>query len=272
MIDLHSHILPFLDDGAKDMEAAIKMLRIAEKDGIRHIIATPHYIEGSYGNNSEKVKSMCDKVEKEICEAGFDIKLYPGNEVFICPELPQLVDSGEICTLNNSRYILMEFPMGSLPQYTYEVIYQLGLRGYVPVIAHPERNLIISQKPNILCDFILKGALVQVNSSSIKGLYGKKTARLALKLIKHNMVHFISSDAHTCRGRSPKLSSARKIVENDIGAEAAERLFELNGLAVLANDEIDCPAPGMIKSWKDILNPFIYWKRFGNQEDQREML
>ena len=242
-IDLHTHILSGIDDGAKDTGTSLEMLNIAGGDGTGHIILTPHYIYGLVNNTAGIVREKCLELDSMAAEEGIDVNIYPGSEVFISPEIPELAKEGVICTLNDSMYILVELPVMSIPEYAPEVLYQLKLNGYIPIIAHPERYEEVSKNPSILYDYIQRGILCQVNSTSLMGLYGRKVRETALALLRHNMAHFVSSDAHTCRGRAPKLQKARDLVAVTIGEDAAQVLFESNGFAVINNSFIEAPSP-----------------------------
>ncbi len=247
MIDLHTHIISGVDDGADSVETSVRMLKMAEEDGITDIVLTPHFIPGSINNVREIVLKRYSELYELSRAKGIKINLYPGSEVFIDPSLPDLVENGSVCTLNNSSYVLVELPMMSIPEYTREVIYELRLRGYVPIIAHPERNRALVAKPNTLKELVEAGALAQVNSSSLRGLFGRKIRETALIFIRHDMVHFIASDAHTCRGRSPRLASVFEMITREFGRSEARRLIVDNGRAVLDNREIDTGTPVEVK-------------------------
>lgn len=247
-IDIHSHILPGIDDGAADIEASLDMLGISVAEGKGNtIIATPHYIAGSLENNKGIVEGKLQELQSTAVEKGLNVNLHIGNEIFLSLEIPELLNSKEICTLAGSSYVLVELPMMSVPDYADEVFYRLKLHGYSPIIAHPERNQEIIRNPNILYEFINKGVYSQVNASSLKGIYGKQVKELALTLISHNLVHFVASDAHNCRGRSPKLQKAYEIVNACFGIETADKLFYKNGLAVLENTVIEADEPIEVK-------------------------
>ena len=139
MIDIHSHILPGIDDGAGDAEAALGMARIALKDGISKMIATPHFIPGEIENTAEAVHNKCLEFKRLLAAEGIGLEIFPGTEVFITPDTPELIEGGGVCTLAGSRYVLLELPMMSVPGYTGEVLYRLQLNGYIPIIAHPEQ-------------------------------------------------------------------------------------------------------------------------------------
>lgn len=244
VIDVHCHIIPNIDDGAGDINISLDMCRIAQEDGTHGIIATPHYIHGTINNTLDLVKEKVEELNKSLREKNIDIDIYPGCEAFICPELPQLVKEGRVCTLNNTQYVLLELPMNSVPAYTQDVLYQLKLDGYTPIIAHPERNRTISKKPDILYDLIGRGALAQVNASSLKGLFGERVMHTAIELVRHNMVHLLASDAHTTGGRSPKLSRAIDVIEREAGEEALLMIMK-NSEAVVNNMPVDIGEPIM---------------------------
>lgn len=245
-VDLHCHIIPGIDDGAKDIDTALQMSKIAVKNGIKHIVATPHYIYQDLDNNSRIVKQNLELLKGILQENKVELSLYPGCEAFICPELPELVKEGEICTLNDTSYILIELPLMSIPEYTEEVIYELKLMGYIPIIAHPERNQVLAEHPELLKRFIELGALTQVNTTSIRGLYGKKVKKSALNLLQSRMVHLVSSDAHTTRGRVPNYGKAKEIMEKLIGEKESLKIFN-NAKAVLEGREIDVAEPMLSK-------------------------
>ena len=248
MIDLHSHVLPGLDDGAQDIDTSILMLDMAVKAGTTHIFATPHYIKDDLENNSGLVRNTINTVNEIIRLKGIDIKVMSGNEVFICPELPFLVSTGEVCTLNDSSYVLVELPMLDIPLYTKDVIFNLKLKGYTPIIAHPERNKKIYSNLNIVYDLVQCGALMQINSTSINGMFGSEIKKAAFELISHNLAHFVASDAHTLRGRSPKLSKCREQVAERFGKDIADMLFVENGRSVIENKQIIIREPKRIKN------------------------
>lgn len=251
-VDIHSHIIPALDDGAKDKRAAVEMMRLASIDGTTHIVATPHYISGEVENNSNIVHEKCRELQKLAGSEGIDLTIYSGSEVFISPDVPELFDKGIICTINDSSYILIELPMAGIPLYTDDVLYRLQLKGLIPIIAHPERNRDIQKNPGILLSLVKRGILAQVNSSSITGVYGRRIHKVVMNLIEIGLIQFVASDAHTIRGRSPKLLKSAAIVQKEFGQEMVDSLFYRNGMTVLENGNV----PVQIK---DEINGFEYF-------------
>jgi len=222
------------------MEASIEMLEIAAlEDKDCCIIATPHYICGSLPNGVEKVEGRLDKLKRAMVDRGLNIDLRRGCEIFLSMEVPELLECGEISTLAGSSYVLVELPVMSIYKYTADVLYKLKLKGFNPIIAHPERYSEVIANPNCLLEFIQRGIYFQINASSLRGIYGKQIRETALILLRHNMVHFVASDAHTCRSRSPKLLRAYELICSEAGCDIADRLFCRNGRAVLENRKLE---------------------------------
>ena len=227
-IDIHSHVIPGIDDGAKDMETSMQMLRIAAEQGTSHIIATPHYFPGITQYDVSTIVNHCSILNDLTAAAGMKIKILPGSEVFLTPDVPERCVASEICTLNQSSHMLIELPFTSYPLYMDDVLYKLQLEGITPIIAHPERNANIFLHHTQVDEYVNRGILIQVNSGSITGLFGKTVQKAAMQLIQKGLVHFVASDAHTCGGRSPNLTKAAMIVEEHFGRSTADKLFYEN--------------------------------------------
>lgn len=244
MIDIHSHIIPGLDDGAKDLDTALEMLEIAYNNGTSDVILTPHYIhDATFENNCTEIKKSFKELKEAAVKHGINLKLHLGSEIFICPELPTLLDEKKVLTLNNSSYVLVEIPMLSIAEYTEDVLFNLKLKGYNPIIAHPERCSETAKSFDFIKRLIDKGIYMQVNSSSIKGLFGKRIMNISLKLLQQGLVHFIASDAHTTGGRSPKLIKAYDIVAAKMGSHVAQKLFIENPQRVIVDKAIEISEP-----------------------------
>ncbi|WP_432407015.1 tyrosine-protein phosphatase [Wukongibacter sp. M2B1] len=246
MIDIHCHILPYVDDGAKHMDEAVQMARIAYEQGIKKIVATPHYIEdGEY--LSVRIDKKVERLNYVLKQKKIELEVLVGNEVFITPNLPSLIKSRKINTINQTQYLLIEFPLFSLPNYIENVIFELKLIGIVPIIAHPERYRFISENPNVLIKYIDIGVLCQINSGSIIGDYGKAIMEASLNLIKHDMAHVVASDAHSMKGRSPRLKIAYEKVQKLYGEEKAKELFYVNTRKIVEGKDLNISIPKRIK-------------------------
>lgn len=223
MIDIHCHILPGLDDGAVDMEMALDMIRIAYDTGINTIIATPHFIPGELEPSKESIIAKVNEMNRFISGLGYKLNILPGEEVFISPDLVELVETEKVMTLNNGgKYMLIELPLSHIPIYTNDVIYRLMLKGITPIIAHPERNIDIAKNEDKALQLIEAGALLQVNSSSLRGVFGNKVKMTGWNLLAKGMVHFIATDGHTSGHRRPL------ILVNEIPTPALNLLAESN--------------------------------------------
>lgn len=242
MIDLHSHILPGIDDGSKDINETIEMARLAVSEGIKTIICTPHYIQYNEPYNKKQVELLIEETNERLISEGISLNLVAGHEIYMTPDLPKLVQDGEVATLNNSKYILIEFPMNDIPLYAEDVFYELRLMGLVPILAHPERYPMVMEDPNSLLKFLKLGVLCQANVGSIRGFFGERVQKAVIKLIEHNMIHFIATDAHGPKRRSPKIGGALEVIKQ-LDPQLAEQLFYENPLKVYQNEEINPPKP-----------------------------
>lgn len=253
MIDVHSHILPTVDDGAEDMEEAIEMARIYVENGVEKVLATPHFIEGTNSSTKERNLIILDKLNEAICNNGINLKVYLGNEIYVTMDAFKYIKDGIISSLNSSRYLLLEFPMFDIPLYIEELIYELLLKGYIPIIAHPERNAKIIEDPNILYNLITKGALAQLNLPSLEGKYGDEIKSTGEILIKHNMIHVVGTDAHSAHGRSPKTSNGIRILKELVDQKTFNRISNINGQCILDNKPIETDSPIKYKKQKSFL-------------------
>lgn len=226
MIDIHSHILPKMDDGAGDIHESIEMARKAVEQGISNIIATPHYNKGIYENDKEIVVNETAKLNLVLEDLEIPLKVWPGQEIRISDELSDDYDNNEIMGLNGSQYILLELPSNHVPRYTERLIYDLQMKRMTPIIAHPERNLEIIKNPQLLKELIWKGAYSQITAGSITGKFGWRTKRFSKYLVQSGLTHFIASDAHNVGNRGFQLREAHKLIEKNFGQEIVDAFNE----------------------------------------------
>jgi protein-tyrosine phosphatase len=237
MIDMHCHILPNIDDGSKNLEMSIEMLEIAEKNRTEKIIVTPHFYRGYFENDYKDVLGYVKDLNSAAKENGIDIKLYPGQEVFVDKYTVEDYKNGTIQGLNNSRYLLIEFPMDVLPNNALDVIYELKLLGVRPIIAHPERYAYVLGKLTNINKFVEEGCLFQINTSSILGLMGKHVKQAAYSLMENGLCNFIASDAHSTGKRCPNIGEVMNEIKKNHG-EIYE-LVQQNANCVLNNEDIN---------------------------------
>lgn len=234
MIDIHSHILPGIDDGAGSPEEAVAMARRAAADGIRCMVATPHVVTGQYPNTRAAILKAVARLRKVFAEEEIPLTLLPGAEYHLEPDLPRRLSRGELVTINDTgRYLLVELPATLIPDYTTAVLYELQLQGVTPIIAHPERNTSFAREPSLLRELVERGALAQLTAGSFSGLMGPLATATARSFLKQGYAHFIASDAHAATGRAPELTPAIKKVARLAGeAQALSLVTENPGLAV----------------------------------------
>lgn len=215
MIDIHSHILPGIDDGSKDFHTTIEMLKNAVKCGTKEIVATPHYCIGYGETPYNKVKEMVQELNVKVKTAGIDIDIFHGQEVYYSNNMIKDYEEGIIGTINDSKYMLYELPMREFPEDALDTLYEMQLKGLTLIMAHPERYKIIIEKPERINDFIEEGILLQMNAGSIEGKFGKEVKKTAEILLKNNVYNFIGSDAHgigsRCTGINYALDECSKI-------------------------------------------------------------
>ncbi|MEM1502835.1 CpsB/CapC family capsule biosynthesis tyrosine phosphatase [Domibacillus sp. 8LH] len=228
MIDIHCHILPGVDDGARDLVQSLEMAEAAQKEGITTIVATPHHQNGSYNNEKGAIEQDVDFLNKQLASAGIDVKIAAGQEVRLYGELLEDYHQNKLLTVNHSTHMLVEFPSSSIPGFAEQLLFDMQLNGITPIIVHPERNAAIAENPDRLYKLIKNGALSQVTAASVNGLFGKKAKTLSSQLIESNLTHFIATDAHNTTSRSFGLAQAYNEIHPDYAAyfqENAEAIF-----------------------------------------------
>lgn len=235
-IDIHSHIIPGVDDGSPDLKTSLDLLRMAAENGTTDIIATPHVIDVSTTLTWDAIRRHVEELQKRADEEGIAIRIYPGAETELNWDLMELIkkDHRSFC-LAGSRYLLMEMPSLMLPPHLDEMIYELQLLDIVPVLAHPERQMQLMEKPERLLALLKKGCVAQSNGGSLTGVFGPKAHENIHMLLDHNMVGFMGSDAHNLRHRNTDLKTAREKIESQWGERCAEELFETRPKCILEN-------------------------------------
>ena len=232
MIDLHCHILPGIDDGPVDMQTSIDMAKIAAEDGIETIVATPHI--KNVLHSTVKLLELVSQLNIHLESQNIPVKVLLGGDVFALIDPSRLKDY----TINNSRYILIEFPYNYMPSNTKEILFSLALQGVWPIITHPERNLAIIKKPSLLFDMLYGNVLVQITAGSLTGEFGRDEQACASYLLQKEAVHFIATDAHSTGFRRPVLSDGLNVARKIIGEERAKKLVWDNPSAVLKDEPI----------------------------------
>lgn len=250
MLDLHCHILPGVDDGAKTIDDSIEMAKLAVNEGITHVLATPHHKNRNWNNEKEKVIHLVNELQNELNELGLPLTIFPGQEVRIYGEIIQDIEEDNILfTDEQNQYLLIEFPTQNIPTYTERLFYDLESNGITPIIVHPERNREILEHPNRLKSLVDKGALAQLTAASYTGGFGKQIQKLSDQLLEANLVHFFASDAHNVTNRSFHMREAYEKLEKDFGKETL-KTFQQTTKDLLNGDTVIAPTASLVKKKK----------------------
>ena len=209
MKDLHCHIIYGVDDGSRNIDESMELLRNAHKQGMTDMIFTPHYMEETdYVCNNEDKLNIFNTIKDKMNEENIPINIYLGNEVFFTNQFLKLLEKDEILTLNNSKYLLFEFPLNNKANHTREVLFELIGKGYIPVLAHPERYAFLKKNPDEVLKYLELGVLLQGNYKSFYGEYGLAAKRTFKKYLKNGWYTFLGSDIH--HGKDYRISRLEK--------------------------------------------------------------
>lgn len=236
IIDIHSHILPNLDDGASGMEETIHMLRIAYEQGIRKMIATPHYHLGRYENSITSVKESLEQVRIETKRQGIPVELVIGSEIYYHSEAVSNISLGNVSTLGETGCVLVEFSPGTSLSYLRQALDFIIREGYTPIVAHVERYIEVTKKLDYIAGFIDMGCYIQINSGSITGNSGMKVKSFCKKLLKNELVHFIATDCHGVKFRAPEIQKSVQYIKKKFGDDYAKKLFIENPETMLLGE------------------------------------
>jgi protein-tyrosine phosphatase len=235
VVDIHSHILPEVDDGPKSWDVSVAMCRMAASDGITHQVATPH-ANDRYGYDRQQLQNVLDRLQALV---GDSIKLSLGCDFHLSYDNLQkvLADPAQYA-IGNTHYMLVELSNYSVPPQTTDCFTQLGDRGITAVITHPERNPIVRENLQRVLEWAEQGCVIQVTASAVTGFWGERVRRAAQWLLEHNAVHVLATDAHDTEKRVPVLSSAREAVAGMRGQEVATALVEANPRAIIESQPL----------------------------------
>jgi protein-tyrosine phosphatase len=238
-IDLHTHILPGVDDGATDMSQSLKLLRMAWENGTRTVVLTPHY-RGKYKSNTpEDLRHEFAWLQEMVQEELPNMRLYLGQEISYESDAPEAMHEGRVLTMNDSQYVLLEFKTNSLLSQIITGVNETINHGCIPIVAHIERYDISRKEPALVDELLDMGALLQLNADSVMGANGFGVKTFCHRLLKEEKAHFIASDAHDVKHRAPLLRDCFLRVHGKYGKEYAARLFYENALAVIENRTIE---------------------------------
>lgn len=257
MYDLHAHILPGVDDGAKTPQDTVDMARVAAETGTKIILATPHRKDITENWSVAYIQQLIADMNSKITEEGIDLELVLGMENHLDVDLPGEVASGRGLPMNGSRYILVEMPFFGRPNYVEDVMFKIRGQGLTPILAHPERIEAFQRDPDLLRQFVEGGMLSQVTGGSFLGYFGKHVQTFTHKMMQQGLVHIIASDTHFPDGpRSPKLPPGLEAAAKIVGMEKAQTMVIDTPKAVLEDKPVHVDPP---KDADDIKKWWKFW-------------
>jgi protein-tyrosine phosphatase len=235
MIDLHSHILPGIDDGSKSLDMSLEMARIAVADGIRTMACTPHIYPGLYMNDAAGITAARDALQATLDQHGIALQLTTGADVHLVPGLVQGLRAGRVPSLNGTRYVLLEPSHHVAPPRFAESVFQLVGAGYVPVITHPERLTWVEDNFPILADLTRQGAWLQVTAGALTGVFGSRAQYWGERFVGEGLTHILATDAHSIGRRVPVLSEGLAVAERLLGRDEALQMVQGRPSAIMEN-------------------------------------
>lgn len=237
MIDIHCHILSGVDDGASTLTESIAMGKKAEQEGIKKIVATPYY-HMDFDNPAKDIIDRVAMLNRELKKEGIQVEIFPGQELAIYKEMKNDLKNDVVLPINQTtKYIVIALPTNNIPADITNILFELQIEGYVPIIVHPERNIEFQENPDKLYRFVKNGALTQITAGSLIGKFGKKVEKFAYQLIDSNLTHFIASDAHNTKKLQFHMRNAYQSIKKRYGNEKVYQFME-NSEAVLSGSGI----------------------------------
>jgi protein-tyrosine phosphatase len=229
MIDIHAHLIPQFDDGPKNLNESLDLIKSAADQGISAVFATSHFNEYIPRELETEYFEKLGELKSAVASQNLSISLYSGAEIFYHHYVSDTIRSSKVTTLGNwKQYVLIEFPMFQMPDGAEEVLFKLTAENYIPIVAHPERYIKILEKPKRLQNFIKFGGLLQVNGGSILGHFGKDVQKFAVQILEQQLVHFVASDAHSPQSRPFVLKSVYKFLQDKLPEEYLKEVLFVN--------------------------------------------
>ncbi len=227
MIDVHCHYLPAVDDGARDLQTALKLIRRAHADGVRKLVMTPHVYAGRWDNSLSFLQPRFEAFKKLVASKEIDVELYLGAEVHLLPESLRLLAEDEIPFIggwDGMKVMLLELPDGRIPLNAVSAVRYLIREGVLPMLAHPERNKMVMSRVQTLEPFLAEGCLLQLTAASVIGEFGERARDAAAAILERGWATVVASDAHNLRHRTSRMKAAYRHLEQVYGKAVAEKL------------------------------------------------
>ena len=263
-IDIHTHILPGLDDGPADMEAALKLGRTLVEQGFHTVVATPHCREGQ--PSPAVIRDCLQELRRALAAEQIPLVVLPGAELAVEPDLVRRLRGEEALTLNGGRYVLVELPfLQPVPPFVPDLLFELRALGYMPVLAHPERVREFQSDQASLHRLVRAGAYTQITLASLTGRLGPLVKQCAERMLRARLVHFVATDAHGSDGRLSIAAYARSLLSDLAGSEQAEKILEENAALLLRNRPLRLPEAVQLRKRKKRSRPGKFdWKYIFN--------
>lgn len=257
MRDLHCHILPCVDDGAESDADARAMAKVAVAEGLRDIVATPHFHMLDGHAPRRDVEQRVRDFQAALDAEGIPLTIHPGCEVYLTPDSPKQWDAGDLIPLGKTNFLLVETAFHEYPWYVEETIFQLQARGARIILAHPERYVAFQREPAIMEALVARGVLAQVTAGSLLGVFGKSAKAAAELFLQRGWAHLLATDAHRPGGnRAPEMIRARQRAAELVGEARARAMTEDLPAAILRGDVIELPpVEPRASGW-------AFWKRW----------
>jgi protein-tyrosine phosphatase len=263
VIDLHSHILPGVDDGAPDLKTALAMARMAAADGIQVMAATPHFMPGMYDNEAGDIRSRVEVFNRHIADAGIPLAVVTGADAHIRPDFLPCLRDGRILTVNDSRYVLFEPPHNIMPQRLEDMLFNIYVSGFVPVLTHPERLKWIEQHYDAVVRLFDTGIWMQITAGSLTGRFGRRPKYWAERMLNEGRIHVLATDAHNLTSRPPLLAEAHALAEKAVGLDEARNLVLIRPLTILDNEVPEAAPPVALAAARPVARKSGWRRLFG---------
>lgn len=236
MIDIHSHILPHIDDGSSSIEESLEIARIAAKSGIRHIVASSH--GNCFEYTIEEYHKQLELLQERLRQEDIPVELHPGMEIFMDRNVVGLLEEGKLLTINNTKYVLVEFRFEDNIPHVEKRILELLESGYKPILAHPERYVFMQREPEFAHYLEDCGCAMQLNHGSITGKFGERVRHLSLHFLDSGVAGLIATDTHNATHRTPSLERLKAVMEGHYSAKDIELLLQGNPERILKGETI----------------------------------
>jgi protein-tyrosine phosphatase len=250
LIDLHCHLLPGIDDGAKSLDISLEMARMALRDGITTTACTPHILPTVYDNRGPQIKAAVQQLQTELVRADLPLRLVSGADVHVAPDLAEGLKTGRVLTLNNSRYFLLEPPHHVAPPQLEDHAFRLHALGYISILTHPERLSWIDVHYSLVQRMAHNGVWIQLTAGSLTGRFGRRPRYWAERMLDEGLCHILATDAHNTSSRAPRLAEGRDVAAMRLGEQEATNLVLIRPRGVLENVEPGKLSPPVRKERK----------------------